>query len=155
MGDIFGAPLAIEGILAFFMESTFIAIMFFGWNKVSKRFHLASTWLTAFGASLSAVWILVANAWMRVPAEQWISLEVVHGGFDAADDWIAEQVQRADIVVTADILLAGRCLEKEAVRWRCCQRRLGPSGSGHSHCSFRHRSGGFGEIRWRQRIHGR
>lgn len=67
VGDIFGAPLAIEGILAFFMESTFIAIMFFGWNKVSKRFHLAATWLTAFGASLSAVWILVANAWMQHP----------------------------------------------------------------------------------------
>ncbi len=67
VGDIFGAPLAIEGILAFFMESTFIAIMFFGWNKVSKRFHLTATWLTAFGASLSAVWILVANAWMQHP----------------------------------------------------------------------------------------
>ncbi len=67
VGDIFGAPLAIEGILAFFMESTFIAIMFFGWNKVSKRFHLAASWLTAFGASLSAVWILVANAWMQHP----------------------------------------------------------------------------------------
>lgn len=67
VGDIFGAPLAIEGILAFFMESTFIAVMFFGWNKVSKRFHLTATWLTAFGASLSAVWILVANAWMQHP----------------------------------------------------------------------------------------
>ena len=68
VGDIFGAPLAIEGILAFFMESTFIAVMFFGWKKVSPRFHLASTWLTAIGASLSALWILVANAWMQYPA---------------------------------------------------------------------------------------
>jgi len=67
VGDIFGAPLAIEGIMAFFMESTFIAVMFFGWNKVSKRFHLTSTWLTAIGANLSAVWILVANAWMQDP----------------------------------------------------------------------------------------
>ena len=67
VGDIFGAPLAIEGILAFFLESTFVAIMFFGWNKVSKRFHLTASWLTAFGASLSAVWILVANAWMQHP----------------------------------------------------------------------------------------
>ena len=67
VGDIFGAPLAIEGILAFFLESTFIAIMFFGWNKVSKRFHLTASWLTAFGANLSAVWILVANAWMQNP----------------------------------------------------------------------------------------
>ncbi|MCK9254222.1 MAG: cytochrome ubiquinol oxidase subunit I [Bacteroidales bacterium] len=67
VGDIFGAPLAIEGIMAFFMESTFIAIMFFGWNKVSKKFHLTATWLTAIGASLSALWILVANAWMQNP----------------------------------------------------------------------------------------
>jgi len=67
VGDIFGAPLAVEGILAFFLESTFVAIMFFGWNKVSKRFHLAASWLTAFGANLSAVWILVANSWMQKP----------------------------------------------------------------------------------------
>ena len=67
VGDIFGAPLAVEGILAFFMESTFIAVMFFGWKKVSPKFHLASTWLTAIGASLSALWILVANAWMQYP----------------------------------------------------------------------------------------
>ncbi len=67
VGDIFGAPLAIEGIMAFFLESTFIAIMFFGWTKVSKKMHLFSTWLVAFGASLSALWILVANAWMQMP----------------------------------------------------------------------------------------
>ncbi|HNX83898.1 MAG: cytochrome ubiquinol oxidase subunit I [Bacteroidales bacterium] len=67
VGDIFGAPLAVEGILAFFLESTFVAVMFFGWNKVSKKFHLASTWLVAIGANLSALWILVANAWMENP----------------------------------------------------------------------------------------
>ena len=67
VGDIFGAPLAIEGILAFFLESTFVAVMFFGWNKVSKKSHLASTWLVAIGANLSALWILVANAWMQNP----------------------------------------------------------------------------------------
>jgi len=67
VGDIFGAPLAIEGIMAFFLESTFVAVMFFGWNRVSKRFHLTSTWLVAFGANLSALWILVANAWMQNP----------------------------------------------------------------------------------------
>lgn len=67
VGDIFGAPLAIEGILAFFMEATFVAVMFFGWEKVSKRFHLVSTWLTGLGATLSAWWILVANAWMQNP----------------------------------------------------------------------------------------
>lgn len=68
VGDIFGAPLAIEGIFAFFMETTFIAVMFFGWEKVGKKFHLAATWLTIFGATVSALWILVANAWMQYPA---------------------------------------------------------------------------------------
>lgn len=67
VGDIFGAPLAVEGILAFFMESTFFAVMFFGWDKVSKGFHLLSTWLVAIGSNLSALWILVANGWMQYP----------------------------------------------------------------------------------------
>jgi cytochrome d ubiquinol oxidase subunit I len=67
VGDIFGAPLAVEGIVAFFMESTFVAVMFFGWKKVSAGFHLASTWLTGLGATISAWWILVANAWMQYP----------------------------------------------------------------------------------------
>lgn len=70
VGDIFGAPLAIEGIIAFFMESTFVAVMFFGWNKVSHGFHLASTWLTGMGATISAWWILVANSWMQYPVGQ-------------------------------------------------------------------------------------
>ncbi len=68
VGDIFGAPLAIEGIMAFFLESTFIAVMFFGWEKVSKKFHLLATWLVAIGSNLSALWILVANGWMQYPA---------------------------------------------------------------------------------------
>jgi len=67
VGDIFGAPLAIEGIIAFFLEATFISIMFFGWNRVSRRMHLTSTWLVFVGASMSAFWILVANAWMQYP----------------------------------------------------------------------------------------
>ncbi len=67
VGDIFGAPLAIEGIFAFFLESSFFAVMFFGWNKFSKGFHLTSTWLVAIGSNLSAYWILVANAWMQNP----------------------------------------------------------------------------------------
>jgi len=67
VGDIFGAPLAIEGLMAFFMESTFFAVMFFGWNKVSKKMHLTSTWLVAIGSNLSALWILIANGWMQHP----------------------------------------------------------------------------------------
>ena len=70
VGDVFGAPLAIEGIVAFFMESTFVAVMFFGWKKVSRGFHLASTWLTGLGATISAWLILVANSWMQYPVGQ-------------------------------------------------------------------------------------
>lgn len=77
VGDIFGAPLAIEGIFAFFLESTFIAVMFFGWRKVSSGFHLTATWLTAIGANLSAWWILVANSWMQYPVGCDFNLETV------------------------------------------------------------------------------
>jgi len=67
VGDIFGAPLAIEGLMAFFLESTFIGLFFFGWEKLSKREHLVITYLTAIGSNLSAVWILIANGWMQNP----------------------------------------------------------------------------------------
>ncbi len=67
VGDIFGVPLAIEGLMAFFLESTFIGLFFFAWNKVSKKQHLLITILVAVGSSLSALWILVANGWMNVP----------------------------------------------------------------------------------------
>lgn len=67
VGDIFGAPLAVEGIVAFFLEATFFAVMFFGWNRVSKEFHLFSTWMVAIGSNMSALWILVANGWMQNP----------------------------------------------------------------------------------------
>jgi cytochrome d ubiquinol oxidase subunit I len=67
VGDIFGAPLAIEGLMAFFLESTFIGLFFFGWDKLSKRRHLFITYLTAIGSNLSAVWILIANGWMQNP----------------------------------------------------------------------------------------
>ena len=68
VGDIFGAPLAIEGLMAFFLESTFVGLFFFGWGRLSKVGHLVVTWLVAIGSSLSAVWILIANGWMQNPA---------------------------------------------------------------------------------------
>ena len=67
VGDIFGAPLAIEGLMAFFLESTFIGLFFFGWDRLSKVQHLAVTWLVALGSNLSALWILIANGWMQNP----------------------------------------------------------------------------------------
>jgi cytochrome d ubiquinol oxidase subunit I len=85
VGDIFGAPLAIEGILAFFMEATFFAVMFFGWEKVSKRFHLISTWLTGIGASISAYWILVANSWMQHPVGTTFNPDTVRSEMASVD----------------------------------------------------------------------
>ncbi len=67
VGDVFGAPLAIEGLMAFFLEATFIGLFFFGWDRLSKPGHLAVTWCVAFGSNFSALWILVANAWMQHP----------------------------------------------------------------------------------------
>lgn len=67
VGDIFGAPLAIEGLMAFFLESTFVGLFFFGWGKLSKQKHLMVTFLVALGSNLSALWILIANGWMQNP----------------------------------------------------------------------------------------
>jgi cytochrome d ubiquinol oxidase subunit I len=79
VGDIFGAPLAIEGLMAFFLESTFIGLFFFGWNRLSKGGHLAATFLMALGSNLSALWILIANAWMQYP----IGSEFNFGAFNS------------------------------------------------------------------------
>jgi cytochrome d ubiquinol oxidase subunit I len=67
VGDIFGAPLAIEGLMAFFLEATFVGLMFFGWDRLSKLGHLIVTFLVALGTNLSALWILIANGWMQNP----------------------------------------------------------------------------------------
>ncbi len=67
VGDVFGAPLAIEGLMAFFMEATFVGLFFFGWDKLSRRQHLAATWAVAIGTNFSALWILIANGWMQNP----------------------------------------------------------------------------------------
>src|SRR6201996_9285317 len=67
VGDVFGTPLAIEGLMAFFLEATFAGLFFFAWDKLSKIQHLIATWLLALGTNLSALWILIANGWMQYP----------------------------------------------------------------------------------------
>lgn len=67
VGDVFGAPLAIEGLMAFFLEATFVGLFFFGWGKISKLAHLVVAWLVAIGSNFSALWILIANGWMQHP----------------------------------------------------------------------------------------
>ena len=77
VGDIFGAPLAIEGLMAFFLESTFIGLFFFGWDRLSRVQHLAVTWLVALGSNLSALWILIANGWMQNPVGSEFNFETM------------------------------------------------------------------------------
>lgn len=83
MGDIFGAPLAIEALFAFFMESTFLGVWIFGWDKLSKKVHLASIWLVAIGSNLSAFWILVANSFMQEP----VGYAIRNGRAEMTDFW--------------------------------------------------------------------
>ncbi len=75
VGDIFGAPLAIEALLAFFLESTFLGVWIFGWERLSKRMHAAAIWLVAIGANVSALWILIANSFMQHP----VGFEIIDG----------------------------------------------------------------------------
>lgn len=77
VGDIFGVPLAIEGMMAFFLESTFVGLFFFGWDRLSKPQHLMTTWLMAIGANLSALWILIANGWMQYPVGAHFNLDTL------------------------------------------------------------------------------
>src|ERR1700761_922013 len=65
VGDVFGAPLAIEGLMAFFLEATFVGLFFFAWDRLSRVQHLIATWLLAIGTNFSALWILIANGWMQ------------------------------------------------------------------------------------------
>ncbi len=83
VGDIFGAPLAIEATVAFFLESTFIGLWIFGWNKLSKRAHAVSLWLVAFGTNLSAFWIIIANGWMQHP----VGYVLKNGRAEMVDFW--------------------------------------------------------------------
>jgi cytochrome d ubiquinol oxidase subunit I len=83
MGDIFGAPLAIEALLAFFLESTFLGVWIFGWERVSKRLHAASIWLVALGSNLSALWILIANSFMQEP----VGYVLRNGRVEMVDFW--------------------------------------------------------------------
>ena len=85
VGDVFGAPLAIEGLAAFFLESTFLGLWLFGWGRLSKRVHLATIWLVALGASLSAAFIMAANSWMQHPVGY--ALDKQSGRADLTDIW--------------------------------------------------------------------
>ncbi len=100
VGDIFGAPLAIEGLMAFFLESTFIGLFFFGWDRLSKRQHLLVTFLTALGSNMSALWILVANGWMQNPVGAEFSFETMRMEMTSFAELIFNPVAQVKFVHT-------------------------------------------------------
>ena len=101
VGDIFGIPLAIEALLAFFLESTFIAVWLFGWNRLPKGVHLLSIWLVAIGSNLSALWIIIANAWMQVPVGF-----VLNQGRAELSDFVAVMLNEQMLVMAQHTIIA-------------------------------------------------
>ncbi len=100
VGDIFGAPLAIEGLMAFFLESTFVGLFFFGWDKMSKVKHLMTTWLVALGSNFSALWILIANGWMQYPVGADFNFEAMRMEMTSFADVIFNPVAQVKFVHT-------------------------------------------------------
>jgi cytochrome bd ubiquinol oxidase subunit I len=100
VGDVFGAPLAIEGLMAFFLESTFVGLFFLGWDKLAKRQHLAVTFFTALGSNLSALWILVANGWMQNPVGSSFSPETMRMEMTSFADVLFNPVAQVKFVHT-------------------------------------------------------
>jgi cytochrome d ubiquinol oxidase subunit I len=100
VGDIFGAPLAIEGLMAFFLEATFVGLFFFGWDRLTKVAHLSVTWLVAIGSNLSAFWILVANAWMQNPVGSQFNYQTMRMEMTSFYDIIFNPVAQSKFVHT-------------------------------------------------------
>ena len=101
VGDVFGAPLAIEGLMAFFLESTFVGMFFLGWERLSKRQHLMVTFLTALGTNLSALWILVANGWMQNPVGSEFNYETMRMEMTSFTELLLNPVAQVKFIHTA------------------------------------------------------
>ena len=100
VGDVFGAPLAIEGLMAFFLEATFVGLFFFGWDKLSKNQHLTCTWLLALATNLSALWILIANGWMQNPVGAHFNFETMRMEVSSFADILFNPVGQAKFIHT-------------------------------------------------------
>lgn len=130
VGDIFGAPLAIEGLLAFFLESTFVGLFFFGWDRLSKVGHLSVTYLTAIGSNLSALLILIANGWMQNPVGAEFNPVTLRMELSSFTDVIFNSVAQAKFVHTISAgyvtgsysfcpSAVGICLRRETPHLHC------------------------------------
>ncbi len=130
VGDIFGAPLAIEGLMAFFLEATFVGLFFFGWDKLSKVGHLVATWCVALGSNFSALWILVANGWMQNPVGSALNPQTMRMEITSFFDVVFNPVAQAKFVHTVSagyvcasiFVLGGSALvPAEGTAYRNCQ----------------------------------
>ena len=145
VGDIFGTPLAIEGLVAFFLESTFVGLFFFGWDRLSKVGHLAVTFLVAFGSSMSALWILIANAWMQNPVGAELNIDTMRMELASFADLLFNPVAgpkfvhtlAAGYVTAASFVLGVSSLFcSDAKMWdlRCARSPSPPVSDLHRHC---------------------
>ncbi len=100
VGDIFGAPLAMEALMAFFLESTFVGLFFFGWQRLNKYQHLLVTWLVAFGSNLSALWILNANGWMQYPTGAHFDIDTLRMEMTSFSELVFNPVSQVKFVHT-------------------------------------------------------
>ncbi|HTV98391.1 MAG TPA: cytochrome ubiquinol oxidase subunit I [Steroidobacteraceae bacterium] len=124
VGDIFGVPLAIEGLMAFFLEGTFIGLFFFGWDRMSRIAHLIVTWLVAIGSNLSALWILIANAWMQNPTGAHFNASTMRMELDSIGDVIFNPVAQSKFVHTVSAgYVTGAVFVLAISAWYLLQRR--------------------------------
>ena len=124
VGDIFGAPLAIEGLMAFFLESTFVGIFFFGWDRLSKNQHLVATWLMAIGTNFSALWILIANGWMQNPVGADFNIETMRMELTSFSEILFNPVAQVKFIHTvAGGYVAGSMFVLSISAWYLIKRR--------------------------------
>lgn len=124
VGDIFGTPLAIEGLMAFFLESTFVGLFFFGWDKLSKVKHLMVTWLVALGSNFSALWILVANGWMQYPVGAEFNPETLRMEMTSFAEVFFSPVAQVKFVHTVSAgYVTGSCFVLGISAWYLLKRR--------------------------------
>jgi cytochrome d ubiquinol oxidase subunit I len=123
VGDIFGTPLAIEGLMAFFLESTFVGLFFFGWDRLTPVKHLIVTFLVAVGSNLSALWILVANAWMQYPVGSRFNFETMRMEVTSFSEVVFSPVAQAPSSCTplAQAMSWARCSSCRSARGTSCE----------------------------------
>ena len=128
VGDIFGSLLAIEGLMAFFLEATFVGLFFFGWGRLSRVGHLTVTWLMAIATNLSALSILIANAWMQNPVGAWFNVETMRMEMTSFKEVVFNPVAQDKFVHTVSAgYVTGSIFFLRSAPCSCCKADIGKS----------------------------